>query len=136
VRWLGGLLAARGMPQYLLERHLEHLHVELVRAAPERTTRYGVLQLCAADLRAMRVGRIQQAVFEDLAARFEERVERCSVRVKNMGVVLVAAVADERAGLPNIVASMESWTCDPERFDSEWIAAVRETLSTARAASR
>src|SRR4051812_29905222 len=40
VRWLGGLLAARGMPLYLLERHLVHLHAELVRARPDRTARY------------------------------------------------------------------------------------------------
>ena len=49
-----------------------------------------------------------------------------------MGTIVVAAVADERAGVGNAVESLESWACDPERFDAPWIDAVKETIAAAR----
>jgi hypothetical protein len=45
-----------------------------------------------------------------------------------------AAVADERAGVPNAVASLEEWACDPARFPDAWVREVRRTLAEARAA--
>src|ERR1700755_2547305 len=50
VFWLGGLLAARGMPTYLLERHVEHLYDELVRPTHARNSRYDVLRQAATAL--------------------------------------------------------------------------------------
>src|ERR1700755_2420664 len=38
--WLGRLLATRGMPTYMLERHLVLLHGELLRVAQDREARY------------------------------------------------------------------------------------------------
>ena len=43
VRWLGTLLAARGMPRLLMEEHLVVLHDELCRALPERSGDYASL---------------------------------------------------------------------------------------------
>jgi hypothetical protein len=135
VNWLGGLLSARGMPQYLLERHLEHLHSTLMTAMPDRGAKYEALTRCAGALREIREAQIPEPVFKRLAEEFDERVKACKDRVPNMGAVLVAAVADERAGHANAVASVESWACDPARFSETWIAAVKETITAAREAT-
>jgi hypothetical protein len=132
VRWLGGVLAARGMPLYLLERHLVHLHRELVQAKPERRAQYDALLSCANSLRESRLAQIREETFERLAQRFEERVRACAKHVANMGTVVVAAVADERAGVANAVESLERWACDAAQFDAVWISAVAETLAAAR----
>jgi hypothetical protein len=68
-----------------------------------------------------------------LAGAFDERARACKDGVANMGSVIVAAVADERAGVENVVSSVTAWVCDPERFDAAWITAVNETLAAARA---
>jgi hypothetical protein len=133
VLWLGGLLAARGMPRYLLERHLEHLHDELVRAVPEKAASYVALNDCATALREIRESHVSAAAFESIAQSFENRVKSCKVRVANMGRMLVAAVADERAAVANAIESLEPWVTDASRFDSVWIDAVRETIAAARA---
>ena len=71
VRWLGGVLAARGMPQYLLERHLTYLHGTLLAMRPEHTPRYGVLKICAEHLRALREARIAHTTMVELAQDFD-----------------------------------------------------------------
>jgi hypothetical protein len=47
--WLSNLLAARGMPRYLMARHLEHPHAELVSRLADRAGRYDFLRLLAAQ---------------------------------------------------------------------------------------
>jgi hypothetical protein len=134
IRWLGGVLAARGMPQYLLERHLEHLYRELAAVRPGSAARYGVLLDCARVLRAMRIAQLDEASSQRLAQAFDTRVAAVDARVANMGRVLVAAVADERAGVAHAVESVTAWACDAARFPADWTAAVEETLGAARAA--
>jgi hypothetical protein len=137
VRWLGGVLAARGMPMYLLERHLEHLHRELVQVRPEQSARDDVLLDCARSLRESRIAQIPEALFHSLASDFDQRVrggnENPDRRIANMGAILVAAAADELAGVGNAIASVESWACDVERFDPIWITAVRDTFAAVKA---
>ncbi|MBD0319628.1 MAG: hypothetical protein ICV87_04795 [Gemmatimonadetes bacterium] len=134
VKWLGGVLSSRGMPQWLLEIHLEHLHEELTKALPESAPRYDVLLAGAGALREMREAHIPPARFEVLAAAFDARVgETWARRLRGMGGILVAAVADERAGIELAVPTLTAWACDAERFPPEWIAAVEDTLAQARA---
>ncbi len=83
--WLAGLLAARGMPRYLLERHLEHLHNELVSASPDQAARYAFLNDLSARLRMLRTASIPAATFEKLSNEFEARVGSGREVVKNMG---------------------------------------------------
>ena len=132
VAWLGRLLATRGMPTYMLERHLLLLHRELLRVARDREARYAPLLECAASLHDTWQAQIPQARFDELSHQFEARVRGRMAHVANMGVIVVAAAADERAGITGAIASLDSWVCDPSRFDAEWIAAVRETLAAAR----
>lgn len=136
-RWLGSVLSARGMPQWLLECHLDLLREELAAATPERAAHYETLGRCAANLRALRRAHMPDDAFAALDAAFDARVGApWNRRLRRMGGILAAAVADECAGLSHAVTSVESWATDAERFpDEPWIAAVRETIAGARAAA-
>lgn len=131
--WLANLLAARGMPRLLLERHLEHLHGALLSASPDRAARYAFLLDLSAHLRALRTKSIPEAEFTKLADEFDARVSGVSAKetVKNMGAVIVAAVADDHAGIGNVLQSVAGWAKDSERFGPEWIAAVQATIEQA-----
>jgi hypothetical protein len=137
LRWLGGLLAARGMPRWLLEVHLEVLHAELVAAAPEKKAAYDTLLRVAAIFRNERVSHLDEGTSLDLVRTFDSRVGSAAAHgLPEAGELLVAAVADERAGQPRAVSSLVQWLADPERFSANWVAAVSETLAAAREAVR
>jgi hypothetical protein len=137
LRWLAGLLAARGMPRWLLEVHLELLHAELVAAAPEKRAAYDTLLLVAGIFRAERLSHLDEVTFSELAQAFDSRVGSAAAReLPEAGALVVAAVADERAGQHRAVSSLVQWLADPERFSADWVAAVSETLAAAREAAR
>jgi hypothetical protein len=132
--WLANLLAARGMPRYLMERHLDHLHAELVARLPDRADRYDFLRPLSAHLRELREASLPASAFARLASEFEARTRGCQGAVKNMGTVIVAAIADDAAGIGNVLTLVIDWTTDAERFDPEWVQAVQATIEQARAA--
>lgn len=134
ILWLGRLLSARGMPQWLLEQHLLALYDELVAAVPERRADYATLRTVAASLHAMRNRALSDAAFDALDAAFAVAVgAEWDARLPQTGALLAAAVADERAGIGQAVRSVERWMLDPERFPPVWIAAVGHTIGEARA---
>jgi hypothetical protein len=133
VRWLGELLSSRGMPQWLLERHLAFLHEELAAAAPENGAVYDRLLKAAAMLRDQRRAQLPERDFLAISRAFHRRVgTELSAPLPHMGELLASAVADEAAGVTQAVPMLESWATDPSRFPAEWIAAVRDTIQAAR----
>jgi heme oxygenase len=136
-RWLGTVLASRGMPRWLLERHLAVLHAELSAAVPGRRAAYESLLHAAHALGSARHRYLDDAAMERHRAAFDERVgPDWAARLPRTGGLLAAAVADESAGIAQAVTSLEGWLTDPARFPAHWIEAVRSTLGEARAASR
>lgn len=132
IAWLGRILAARGMPQWLLERHLHVLHEELADAVPARRDDYGRLLAAAQGLRERRVAVIDEGAQRALAAAFDAAVGAdWACRLPDSGTLLVAAVCDEVAGVRHAVASLAGWMTDPERFPPPWIAAMHQTLAEA-----
>lgn len=137
VLWLGTVLASRGMPRWLLERHLATLHAELVRALPENAGRYAVLLGAAALLRGLRQARLADEDFRALADGFAARAEPALVqRMPAMGAILAAAVADEADGLEGAVRSVEEWAGNRAAFPESWTSAVRATVAEARSRLR
>jgi hypothetical protein len=130
--WLARLLAARGMPRYLLERHLFHLHTALTHALPTEVARYGRLERCARGLRQARTARLSEERFLALAREFDLRVRVCEHRLPNFGVVLVAAVIDEESGVGSVAQNVVAWSDADAKFDADWKAAVRESVGQAR----
>ncbi|WNG50144.1 hypothetical protein F0U60_42985 [Archangium minus] len=137
VSWLGRLLAARGMPRLMLERHLRVLHQELVRAKPALQEGDGVLSRVAERMAGERRRFIDDETMCSLAMDFDMRVgPEWSQRLRRTGELLVAAVADECGGLAQAVPSLSAWMCEPSRFPTVWIHAVEDTLVRARALCR
>lgn len=134
IDWLARVLAARGMPRLLLERHLLALHDELVKSSPERAARYGPLTAAARKLADERRAHVSDAGLTELARRFDERVgAELAAALPHVGELIAAAVADERAGVAQAVASLTAWLSDRGRFSSRWIDAVHATIAEARA---
>lgn len=134
IDWLGRLLAARGMPRLLLERHLELLHEELTRAIPGREAHYAPLRWAAAGLRAERLAHVDEGLSGELEAALVAQLgPRAAREVPGAASLLASAVADERAGVAGGAASLLDWLTDPERFGQSWIAAVRRIAQMARA---
>jgi hypothetical protein len=136
IQWLGRILAARGMPQWMLELHIKSLHDELVQAVPAKRDVYGRLLVASKQLTRTRRKHVSETVFESLSREFDERVgPQWTERLRNTGGLLVSAVADEKSGVPHAVESIEPWMTDSSRFPAPWIDAVRHTIRKARALS-
>jgi hypothetical protein len=132
IRWLGALLAARGMPRLLLEDHLRILHEELMAAVPERASDYAVLLQAAKCLRDERELAMTEGMLAQLEIGFHALVEGAAEDDLRAGALIGAAVADEKAGVPRAVDSLIEWLADPARFPAGWLAAVEQTLRRAR----
>src|ERR1700712_1946074 len=137
LRWLGAVLAARGMPRWLLEMHLTELHTALVLALPENRGAYDRLLEVAAMFHLERHRHLDEAFAAELATTFDRRVgPNPTPRIPEAGALLVAAVAGERADVENAVDSLMEWLSDPALFSAQWIAAATETIAAARKHAR
>ncbi len=133
VRWLGRVLAGRGMPTFLLADQLEILVEELAAAIPEKRSAYEKLLPAAAELRESRRRHLTDAQILAIATRFDRAVgPEWSARFPHTGTLLGCAVADELEGSQLAVESLRPWMTDATRFPAAWIAAVKTTLAQAR----
>ncbi len=104
----------------------------VVRAVPEKTGAYEKLHWAARHLAETRLSNVNRQATEFLIAEFEAAVgSSWNERFPGVGALLVAAVADEKAGVQNAVESLESWLTDPDRFSETWAEAVRDTIQKA-----
>ena len=132
VTWLGRVLASRGMPRWLLQRHLEILHGELSRVEPEHPG-CRVLPDAAALLRTLQHQHLPEPDARALASTFDLRADAAwAARLPGMGRILASAVADEAGGISNAVVSVTEWAADPARFPDRWVSAVEATVAEAR----
>lgn len=133
-RWLGELLSARGMPQWLLECHLRMLEEELVAARPHGAAHYARLGQAAAAMREERARWMPDERLAELSASFDRRVgEPLNRQHREMGAILATAVADERNGIRTAVTSVTSWACDRTRFPERFVTAAELVVAEARA---
>ena len=139
VAWLARVLAARGMPRLLLERHLMQLHAQLVAELPANRAEYHGLLEAAHALADERRARMPDARLEALAAELESALQRrphatSPIAPAEAGLLLVAAVLDEACGVPHAVDSLCRWLTDTARASRGFCQAVEQTLHSARAA--
>ncbi len=137
VTWLGRVLAARGMPRLLLERHLGFLAKELTAVVPSRAESYARLHRAGEALAAERAVHFDDAALEALRISFDDAVgPELSARVPRTGEILGAALADERCGLATAVPAVLGWFRDAVRFSVAWVGAVDALMARARAMTR
>jgi len=134
VAWLVRVLAARGMPSVLMERHLELLHEQLVADAPADPGRYAPLRGAAERLAAARRSRLSDARVDALAQRFEAQVAALDgAAIPRVAPLVASAVVDEALGRAGAVRSLVGWLQDPDRFGPAWVDAVGALLDSLRA---
>lgn len=127
VDWLGRVLGNRGMPRITLERQLELLAEELSTALPDRQETWQLLQDAAARLRAERLEQVPRSVSDPLLERFcRATKDELQGRLRNSGLLVVSAWADQACGIIDGLSSLLSWLADPARFEPAWVAAVQE----------
>ena len=133
VRWLGRVLAGRGMPTLVLQAHLEKLVEVLSSAIPERKSHYEKLLLASGHLQEARCRYLAQDKLQVLSEAFDRAVGReWFEKLPHTGYLLASAVADEMAGCEGAVENLCKWMADPARFPSVWMNAVEATLAQAR----
>jgi hypothetical protein len=137
VRWLGRILAARGMPTRLLETKLELLATALSQRLPERAGEFAAFASAAGSLREARQARIPDDAVAAIAAEFDRAVgPDWSVQFPDTGALIAWAVADEAGEFKGAVQSLTVWLADPTRFPPVWIEAVNQALAASLAACR
>jgi hypothetical protein len=133
IAWLARVLAARGMPRYLLELHLLELHRELAEHVPERADDYAMFSTLAKQLASERHAILSDAEFDALARGFAPSGVG-PIEAGEAGRLLVAAVIDEKLGLAEAVESLTKWLADPAKVSGGWAEAVKRTVEAARTA--
>jgi len=133
VAWLGGVLASRGMPRITLERQLLYLYEELLKVGAGKRIEYDKLMDAVSWLKNERLRNITEEKFNSLGKSFAALTDNESGgTMKGTGDLIVSAVCDEKAGIAAAVPSIEVWLTDAERFSTQWIAAVQETIAQSR----
>ncbi|MEI6386821.1 MAG: biliverdin-producing heme oxygenase [Spirochaetota bacterium] len=136
IRWLGRVLANRGMPTFLLQIQLEILAEALRAAIPEKHLDYDKLSQAASALLETRRSRLDDRTLSAFSSSFDE-VAGPVLRggFAGAGELLACAVVDQLEGSEEAVESLRGWMIDSTRFSPEWIAAVESTLKAARSAA-
>ena len=120
VRWLAGVLSARGIPSFLMARHLRILYEELTRDVPEKSGQWELLK-CTADwltpkvTAALHGPRRSRGFGEDFAA-------------EEAGTIIARALQDEQRGFSGAAESVISWYTDADRFPEGWIRSVQQFI--------
>jgi len=134
INWLTRLLAQRGMPHITMQRHLEILYHKLVTLIPEKEATYHKLWVAAQHLANDRRQYFSDQQFDLLSQTFQDKVVNTAwaTRLPNAGLLIVSAVVDEQNGLTHAVTSLLDWLTEAERFPTEWIQAVHDTVEATR----
>ncbi len=133
VRWLARVLANRGMPSWLLERHLGELVTELRSVAPEDAV--GSLPATSESLAATRREHVGDDLMQD-TERWAVEALGDDLPFRDTGLLLAAATADELAGVTNDDRPYVGWLTYPERLRPEATEALLGVRDRVRAAAR
>lgn len=128
VEWLARVLAARGMPSWLLEIHLDALVTE-VRSVTDETddaheAGVGSLPAAALALATTRRRHVDDDLMRSADAWADEALGD-ALPVPRTGALLAAAVADTLAGVTRDDSSLVEWLTDPGRAPGSAATALR-----------
>jgi hypothetical protein len=133
IKWLGKLLSNRGIPQFLLENHLELLFSELITSVPNNYDKYIKLNKAAEHIKDMRIRIIPEDIMLHLNKNFTDAIgDEWSRHMYGCGMIIISAVIDEKLGIKNSVDSVLEWMTDSSRFVPEWINEVGDLFEKTR----
>ena len=122
VRWLGRVLATRGMPTWLLETHVHELTAELRASLSEDAA--GALPAAAEALATTRARHVD----DDLLSRADAWADRAlgaDLPFDGTGRLIAAACADALAGVTRDDSAFFGWLVYPERTRPDAAEALR-----------
>jgi len=133
VQWLSRVLAARGMPTWLLEMHLDALVSEVRSVADPAAV--GSLPAAADALAVARRRHVDDELIRS-ADDWADEALRQDLPVPRTGALMAAAIADERSGVTRDDRVLVDWLTDPERVETDvatrLLALRRRVLASAR----
>lgn len=123
--WLRDLLAGRGLPSLILERHLATIADDLRLRPAEGALPEGAFAAVSARFRAEREQVLPAAIQHELVALWEPRLGACpGPIVPGAAAIVLAARLDAARGVPRAWEATLSWFRDAARFSDSWIATV------------
>ena len=123
VEWLARVLAARGMPSWLLEIHLDAL-VREVRSVADPDA-VGALPAAADALAAARRRHVDDELMTSADA-WADAALGDALPVQRAGALMAAAVSDARLGVTRDDSPLMDWLADPTRVSGSDAAALLE----------
>ncbi|KRF42622.1 hypothetical protein ASH01_17575 [Terrabacter sp. Soil811] len=133
VQWLSRVLAARGMPTWLLEIHLDALVSEVRSVADPAAV--GSLPAAADVLAVARRRHVDDELIRS-ADDWADEALRQDLPVPRTGALMAAAIADERSGVTRDDRALMDWVTDPARVETDvatrLLALRRRLLASAR----
>ena len=133
VTWLAHVLASRGMPSIMMERHLDFMVEELTAAVPEKAEQYSRLRIAREVLAERRRALISDEDMTALADAFTAAVHpEVNRRFPRMGELLVSAAVDEAGGIARAATSIADWAGSAESLPSGFVTTMQTTLAAAR----
>ena len=123
VQWLSRVLAARGMPSWLMEIHLDELVREVESVAGSAAV--GALPAAAAALASARRGHVDDDLM-DAADAWAVEALGDDLPVPRAGALMAAAVADTSSGLTRDDTALVDWLTDGERVSPTVATALLE----------
>ena len=133
ILWLGSILAHRGIPRLVLQRHLELLHDALCQRVPGAQAHYRKLLVAADLLAAMRRASVDDSDFERLGDAFDQRIgPDLRRRLPGVAAIVIGALVDDASGMAGALANVRDWFTEPGRFPEALCSAVRDLERDAR----
>jgi hypothetical protein len=123
--WLREVLASRGLPSIILERHLEEIDADCRARPPIEGSAGDVFRLVIERFRAESEALLPGAKRAAMIERWDRRLCECDgMVVPGAAEILVAAWLDSVGGAAHAWEATYPWFCDPARFSESWIEAV------------
>src|SRR6478736_3307994 len=133
VQWLSRVLAARGMPTWLPEMHLDALVSEVRSVADPAAV--GSLPATADALAVARRRHVDDELIRSADDWADEALGQ-DLPVPRSGALMAAAIADERSGVTRDDRVLVDWLTGPERAETDvatrLLALRRRVLASAR----
>ncbi len=123
--WLREVLANRGLPSIILERHLEEIDADCRARPPIEGPAGDAFRFVIERFRAESAALLPRATRAAMIERWDRRLGECDgMVVPDAAEILVAAWLDSIGGAARAWEATYPWFCDPARFSESWIEAV------------
>lgn len=138
ILWLAGVLTSRGIPTFLIARHLLILREELMCIRPDLAGQWILLERVSDGLDPSLSDTVEGRVAVEIPGLHRGAGFPDSYESREAAEIITRVMLEERRGSgtfgrgsPGAAQSVISWYTDPERFPESWIMAVERLVEKA-----